>query len=124
LVLILALAVASCDGPNRGTNTNPSAAGGFNIVVTASPNVLRAGTGGLTGDCAIVQAKVFDTHGQLVDGEPVQFTAGNATPPTPATTTTIRGIAQTTFCAGTRPGTVTVTAAAEDAFGTTQITVF
>ena len=76
-VLILGAALASCDGPNRGSNTQPSAASGFIVDLVASPNVLRgqaAGSGEEAGGCALVQAKVYDTKGQLVDGVPVAFT--------------------------------------------------
>ena len=76
-VLILGAALASCDGPNRGSNTQPSAASGFIVDLVASPNVVRGQTAGSddeAGGCALVQAKVSDTRGQLVDGAPVDFT--------------------------------------------------
>jgi adhesin/invasin len=131
--LVLILALTGCNGPSRGTNTQPSAASGLNLVVTVSPNTLHAnGT-----STAIVQAKVFDTHGNLVDGAtvnlaaslgtitvggtPAQGTAGSV-----ATTsgTTIKGVLSATFRAGTVPGTSIITATVEDATATTLVTLF
>ena len=79
-VLILGAALASCDGPNRGSNTQPSAASGFILDLVASPNVLRGAVAGsaaapTTGGCALVQAKLSDTKGNLVDGVPVNITS-------------------------------------------------
>ena len=38
LALVLVLALWSCNGPNRGTHTQPSSSSGLNVVVTASPD--------------------------------------------------------------------------------------
>jgi len=133
-VLILGAALASCDGPSRGSGTQPSAASGFLLDLVASPNVLQgqvAGSGEEAGGCALVQAKVYDTKGQLVDGALVSFTTtlccfagtdevnvvGLSVP-------TTRGTATATFCAKRQRGTATITAAVEDAFDTVLITVF
>ena len=146
LVVVLILALAGCNGPSRGTHTNPSSASGFNIVVTASPNVLRAGTtaagGSTTGGCAIVQVNVFNTNGQLVTGAPVTMTSTlgefQTTSPGPtvvgfisttttagsAGTTTAQGVFTSVLCAGTVTGTAIVTASVENAFATTNITIF
>ena len=133
-VLILGAALASCDGPNRGASTQPSAASGFMVDLVASPNVLRgqtAGSGEDQGGCALVQAKVWDTKGNLVDGVAVAFTttlccfAGPTEVNIVGTTVnTTRGIATVTFCAKKERGTATITAAVEDAFDTVLITVF
>ena len=133
-VLILGAAVASCDGPNRGSNTQPSAASGFILDLVASPNVVPGkplGSDDEAGGCALVQAKVSDTRGALVDGALVQFTTtmccfagedevnivGIAVP-------TNRGTANVTFCGKQGRGTATITGAVEDAFDSVLITVF
>jgi hypothetical protein len=133
-VLILGAALASCDGPNRGSNTQPSSASGFIVDLVASPNVLRgqtAGSGEEAGGCALVQAKVYDTKGQLIDGTPVVFTTtlccfGGADEVNIVSQVvpTFRGVATVTFCAKRERGTATITAAVEDAFDTVLITVF
>jgi hypothetical protein len=133
-VLILGAALASCDGPNRGSNTQPSSASGFIVDLVASPNVVRgqtSGSGEEAGGCALVQAKVYDTKGQLIDGTPVAFTttlccfAGPDEVNIVATTvTTFRGTATVVFCGKRERGTATITAAVEDAFDTVLITVF
>jgi hypothetical protein len=133
-VLILGAALASCDGPNRGGGTQPSAASGVILDLVASPNVVRgatAGSGEEAGGCALVQAKVSDTKGNLVDGVLVEFTttlccfAGPTSVNIVSTAvSTIRGTANVTFCAKKERGTATITAAAEDAFDTVLITVF
>ena len=133
-VLILGAALASCDGPNRGSGTQPSAASGFMLDLVASPNVLRGATSGSqeeAGGCALVQAKVWDTKGNLVDGVPVSFTSTLCCFAGPdqvnivgTTVNTLRGSATVTFCAKKERGTATITAAAEDAFDTVLITVF
>jgi hypothetical protein len=133
-VLILGAALASCDSPNRGGGTQPSAASGFIVDLVASPNVLRgqtAGSGEEAGGCALVQAKVYDTKGQLIDGTPVAFTTSLCCFAGPdevnivsQVVTTFRGTATVTFCAKKERGTATITAAVEDAFDTVLITVF
>jgi hypothetical protein len=129
LAFVLALALWSCNGPNRGTNTQPSSASGFHVVVTASPNTISSNGGSST-----IQVKVFDTNGQLVDGAPVDVTASPASDQGfHVSGTTNRGTFTTTFhaqqvAAGaviqSTPGTVLITASAEDAFATTEITLF
>ena len=133
-VLILGVALASCDGPNRGSATQPSSASGFILDLVASPNVVRgatAGSGEEAGGCALVQAKVSDTNGNLVDGVLVTFTttlccfAGpNQVNIVSTGVITIRGTANVTYCGKKERGTATITAAAEDAFDTVLITVF
>lgn len=133
-VLILGAALASCDGPNRGSNTQPSAASGFIVDLVASPNVLRgqtAGSGEESGGCALVQAKVNDTQGNLVDGVLVQFTTtlccfagADEVNIVGISVSTVRGNATVTFCAKKERGTATITGAVEDAFDTVLITVF
>ena len=134
--LILGVALASCDGPNRGSNTQPSSASssGLFLELVASPNVLRgqtAGSGAKAGGCALVQAKVSNTSGQLVSGVDVLFTTTLCCFAGPTdvnivglTRTTLRGVATVTFCATKERGTTTITATADDAFATTLITVF
>jgi hypothetical protein len=119
-VLVLGAALASCDGPNRGGGTQPSAVSGLIMDLVASPNTLRP------GGCGIIQAKVSDTKGNLVDGVQVTFATspGRVALGTTTAATTTRGIATVTFCAGTGVGTDIVTAAAEDAFDTVLITIF
>jgi hypothetical protein len=100
----------------------------------ASPNVLRGTTGGSgeeQGGCALVQAKVYDTKGNLVDGVLVQFTTTLCCFAGPdevnivgTAVNTLRGNATVTFWAKKERGTATITAAVEDAFDTVLITVF
>jgi hypothetical protein len=133
-VFIIGAALASCDSPNRGGGTQPSAASGFLVDLVASPNVLRgqtAGSGEEAGGCALVQAKVFDTHGNLVDGVAVAFTTtlccfagSDQVNIVSEVVNTLRGNATVTFCAKKERGTATITAAVEDAFDTVLITVF
>jgi hypothetical protein len=133
LVVVLGLGFVGCDGPNRGTSTQPSAASGMLLQLVASPNVLRGVTAGSEDEaegCAIVQAKVFDTKGQLVDGAIVEFTTSLCCFAGPTevnivgtTATTVRGVANVTWCAKSVRGTATITATVEDAFATTLITV-
>ena len=136
-ILLLGMALTSCDGPNRGYGSQPSAAGGFILDLVASPNTLpgaRAGSAAspTIGGCALVQAKVSTVQGQLVDGTLVNFastlccfsdTATSAVGVSAFATTT-RGTATVTFCATTDRGTATITASAEDAFDSVLITVF
>jgi len=133
LVLVLILALAGCSGPTRG-DTQPSAASGLNLMVVASPNVLRAGTtaagGSATGGCAIVQANVFNTNGQLVTGATVTITSTLGQFSSPSTgsavngPTTAQGLFTAVLCAQTITGTAIVTASVENAFATTNITIF
>jgi hypothetical protein len=133
-VLILGAALASCDGPNRGSNTQPSAASGFILDLVASPNVIRGtapGSGEEAGGCALVQAKVWDTKGNVVDGVAVQFTTSLCCFAGPdevnivgTTVNTLRGNATVTYCGKRERGTAIITAAVEDAFDTVLITVF
>ena len=70
-VLICGVALASCDGPNRGGNTQPSAVSGFSIDVTASPNVVRGATAGSGSEdtAGAPRSRSSCTRGlQLVDG--------------------------------------------------------
>jgi hypothetical protein len=132
--LVLGVALAGCDGPSRGSSTQPSAASGFMLDVVASPNVLRgqvAGSPDEAGACALVQAKVFDTKGNLVDGVLVNFTTslccfagGTSVNLVGESVTTLRGVATVTYCAKTVRGTAIITAAVEDAFDTVLITIF
>jgi hypothetical protein len=133
-VLLLGVALASCDGPNRGSGTQPSAASGLILDLVASPNVIRgqtAGSGEEGGGCSLVQAKVSNTKGQLVDGIPVSFTTSLCCFAGPdeinivgTTVVTVRGTANVTYCGKRERGTATITAAAEDAFDSVLITVF
>ena len=137
LILVLGLAVWGCNGPNRGTNTQPSSASGFQINVTASTNTLRVAqptSSGLNsndtdGGCAIIIIKVYDTHGQLVDGAVVAVTStlGRFKIPDDKVggfLTTTRGTASVGFCAKGQPGTAIITASVEDAVASTLITLF
>jgi hypothetical protein len=132
LVLVLSLALLSCDGPNRGANTQPSSASGFNVVVTASPNVIRSedpdaeGTGG----CTQVTIKVSDRQGRLVDGATVdvsttlgRFVIGTQDNLVGFVATTTRGLVTQTLCAREARGTATITAVVEDAVATTLVTI-
>jgi hypothetical protein len=133
-VLLLGVALASCDGPNRGSNTQPSSASGLILQLVASPNVVRgqtAGSGEEAGGCALVQAKVSNTNGQIVSGVDVVFTTtlccfagADEVNVVGVTVPTLRGVATVTFCGKRERGTATITAAADDAFATTLITVF
>ena len=132
LVLVLSLALLSCDGPSRGTNTQPSSASGFLVNITASPNVLRAETGQEgSGGCANVTVKVFDRQGRLVDGALVTVTTNlgrfvdeSDDDLVGITTTTLRGIATFVLCPQQVTGTAIVQANVEDAFATTTVTFF
>jgi hypothetical protein len=131
-VVILGLALVGCDGPSRGTSTQPSSLSGFSVVVTATPNTLQSVQPGSTSDlggCAAVQAKVTK-NGLLVDGALVFFTTN-----LPAfrqgdedflglSATTINGIATVGFCSHEDRGTAIITATVEDATATTNVTVF
>jgi hypothetical protein len=133
-VLILGAALAGCDGPSRGSNTQPSAASGMILDLVASPNVVRGaapGSGEEAGGCSLVQAKVWDTNGNLVDGIAVSFTTTLCCFAGPdeinvvgTTVNTLRGVANVTFCGKRERGTSIITAAVEDAFDSVLITVF
>ena len=132
LVLVGSFVVIACDGPNRGSRTQPSSASGFNIVVTASPNTVRGrttGSGSAFGGCATVEAKVFDVNGNLIDGATVSLTTtlGIFRVGTDSfvgvTGTTVRGFIRFTYCSLDERGTSTITASVEDAFATTVITI-
>jgi hypothetical protein len=132
-VLILGLALMSCDGPSRGTNTQPSSASGFQINVTVSPNVLSAEDPNVegSGGCGTVVVKVFDRQGRLVDGATVRvttslgrFVIGDDDDIVSYTDVTVRGISSRTFCARGARGTAIITASVEDAFATTTVTLF
>lgn len=132
VLVILGLALLSCDGPNRGTNTQPSSTSGYHLVVTASPNTVRGATAGVgegDGGCALIQFEVFDREGRLVDGVAVAFTTTLGRFKLPddkvgGTLITSRGVATAGWCAKGERGTATITASAEDAFATTTITIF
>jgi hypothetical protein len=133
-VLILGVALASCDGPNRGSVTQPSSTSGLFLELFASPNVVRGQTAGSeeeAGGCAVVQARVSDTHGQLVDNATVTFTTTLCCFAGPdeinvvgTSATTVNGSANVIFCGKRERGTATITAVTEDAFDTVLITVF
>jgi len=133
-VLILGAALTSCDGPNRGSSTQPSAASGMILDLVASPNAIPGatpGSGEEAGGCALVQAKVWDTAGNLVDGIAVSFTTTLCCFAGPdevnivgTTVNTLAGTANVTFCGKAERGTATITAAVQDAFDTVLITVF
>jgi hypothetical protein len=132
VVAVLGGVLAGCSSPNRGTSTQPSSASGFLLDLTASPNVVRGVEPGAeeAGGCSNIQAKVFNTKGELVDGALVDFTAtgccfvvGTEDDVVGATFTTTRGVANITWCANFVRGTTTITATVEDAFDTVLITV-
>lgn len=133
LVLVLSLALLSCDGPNRGTNTQPSSASGFLLNLTASPNVIRAENPNIedSGGCAQVTIKVFDRQGRLVDGVIVdvsttlgRFVIGTQDNLVGFAFPTVRGTLTATLCANQARGTATITAVVEDAVATTLVTIF
>lgn len=132
VLVILGLALLSCDGPNRGTNTQPSSASGFHLVVTSSPNAVRGATAGVPegdGGCALIQVEVFDEQGRLVDGVEIVVTTTLGRFKLPDDKVggfliTSRGVATAGWCAKGERGTAIITASAEDAFATTTITIF
>jgi hypothetical protein len=121
-VLVLGAALLSCDGPNRGANTQPSAASGFTVAVTASPNVVR-GAGLDPGGCSTVQV-IVQKNGALVDGALVTVTTTLGFFVSPQQDLTNRGVATFQWCAGITRGTSTITATAEEATATVMITIF
>lgn len=131
-VPVLGLALMSCDGPNRGSNTQPSSASGFTVYLTASPNTVRGPLpegDSQFGGCSQVQAKVVDPQGNLVDGATVLFTTdlGIFRRGTESFVglfeETTRGFATVGWCSQNERGTATITASVEDAYVTTQITI-
>ena len=134
VILGLGLALAGCDGPSRGPNTQPSSASGFLITLTANPNVVRASnpdSDSDAGGASVIQAKVFDRQGNLVDGAEVLFTTtlGSFRDASGAKfvgifTNTNRGLATVGFVADDQVGTALITATVEDASVTTRITIF
>jgi hypothetical protein len=132
-VLFLGAALLSCDGPNRGPNTQPSAVSGFSIAVTASPNVVRGATAGseiADGGCSTVQA-IVNKNGTLVDGALVTVTTTLGVFKDSAGTdligqqlTTTRGVATFAWCAKDTRGTSTITASVEEATTSVLITIF
>ena len=133
VVVILGLALASCNGPSRGSRTQPSSASGFNVILTASPNVVRAANPNSDSDdggAALVQAKVYDQNGSLVDGATVFFTTNlgvfrqGTEDFLGLAIVTTRGLANAAFVAQDQVGTATIQAVVEDAVYTTQITIF
>lgn len=131
-VLILGAALTSCDGPNRGSNTQPSAASGFSIALTASPNVVRgatAGSGVDTGGCSQIQV-VVTKAGVLVDGVEVTGTASLGVFRVGTENflnffdTTIRGTVTRTWCSQSERGTAIITVNVEEATATVLITIF
>jgi hypothetical protein len=132
-VVILGLALASCNGPSRGSRTQPSSASGLNVILTASPNVVRAANPNSDSDdggAALVQAKVYDQNGNLVDGATVFFTTNlgvfrqGTEDFLGLAIVTTRGLANAAFVAQDQVGTATIQAVVEDAVYTTQITIF
>jgi hypothetical protein len=131
-VLIAGAALASCDGPNRGTSTQPSAISGLSLHVTASPNVVRGATPGSTiadGGCAVIQV-VVNRFGVLVDGTLVTVvtTLGVFKDATQELigqqAFTTGGVATFAWCAKDTRGTATITATAEEATDAVLITIF
>ena len=131
-VLILGAALASCDGPSRGSNTQPSAVSGYLVTVTASPNVVRGVTAGSsqdTGGCAQIQV-VVTQNGNLVNNVEVigTSTLGVFRVGTDDflnfTGTTTRGVLSRTWCAKSERGTAIITVNVEDVTATTLITIF
>lgn len=132
LVVMLGLVALGCDGPNRGSRTQPSSASGLFVAVTASPNTVRgAEPGGASalGGCSTVQVKVSTTQGELVDGALVTVTTtlGIFRRGTESFVAlqdvTVRGIALFAWCSQSERGTSTITATVEDAHATTFITI-
>ena len=131
-VLIFGAALASCDGPSRGSNTQPSAASGFSIALTASPNVVQgttAGSGLDTGGCSQIQVVVTQA-GTLVDGVEVigsttlgVFRVGTADFLGFIGTTT-RGTLTRIWCAKAQRGTSIITVNVEEATATVLITIY
>lgn len=135
LVAALGLALAACNGPARGSGTQPSASSNYFVQVTASPNTVRGATAGTEeeqGGCSTLQVKVYDAQGRLVDGALVSLATTLGRFPQTATRpesvgvfgTTIRGTYTDILCAKAERGTALVTATVEDAHASVQITIF
>jgi hypothetical protein len=131
-VLILGAALTSCDGPSRGSSTQPSAVSGFSVALTASPNVVRgvtAGSGQDTGGCSQIQV-VVSKNGELVDGAEVVGTASLGVFRVGTedflnfTGTTTRGTLSRTWCAKSERGTSIITVNVEETTTTVLITIF
>ena len=131
-VLLLGAALASCDGPNRGSNTQPSAVSGFSLAVTSSPNVVRgtiSGSDQETGGCSQIQV-IVSKSGVLVDGAEVfgSATLGVFVQGTEEslnfTGLTTRGTLTRTWCAKSERGTAMITVNVEDASDTVLVTIF
>lgn len=133
MVFVLGVALAACNGPSR--SNQPSSPNGFFVELTISPNSLRgqtADTGEAQGACGIVQVRVFDTQGRLVDGALVTVTttlgrfppSGQRQEAVGISGFTTRGIFTDVLCAKSERGTGILTATAEDAVATTTFTVF
>ena len=131
-VLALGAALAGCDGPSRGSNTQPTAVSGFSLKVSASPNVVRGVTAGSeqdTGGCSQIQVTVLK-GAQLVDGAEVVGSATlgvfrvGTTDFLNFSGTTTRGTLTRTWCAKSERGTALITVNVEDASDTVLITIF
>jgi hypothetical protein len=103
------------------------------VILTASPNVVRAANPNSDSDdggAALVQAKVYDQNGNLVDGATVFFTTNlgvfrqGTEDFLGLAVVTTRGLANAAFVAQDQVGTATIQAVVEDAVYTTQITIF
>jgi hypothetical protein len=130
--LIVGVALASCDGPSRGSRTQPSAASGFSVALTASPNTVRGATAGslvTNGGCSQIQV-VVTKAGVLVDGAEVTVTTTLGVFKRGTENfvglqgITTRGVAVFAWCALAERGTSIITATAEDATVTILITIF
>jgi hypothetical protein len=130
--LICAVALAGCDGPSRGGNTQTSAVSGFSIDVTASPNTIPgtvAGSGSDDGGCSQIQVVVHKS-GQLVDGALVTVSVSQGVLKSGTdefvaiSQTTTRGVATFIFCAKATRGTAIITATAEETTDTVLVTIF
>lgn len=129
----VALGLAACSGPNNETSISTSS--GFSAFLTVTPNAIPAlppGSTG-TGGCATLNAKVFDTHGQLVDGARVLFNTtlgifpkqqGEDQDAVARSRFTVNGIATEVICAQAVRGTAIITATVEDAHTTVLLTIF
>jgi hypothetical protein len=82
------------------------------------------------GACAVVQAKVYDTQQNLIDGATVAFSRSIGTFRIgtedfgAVAVSTLKGLATVNFCALTERGTAIITAVVQDAVATTFVTIF